>query len=192
MSNITANFNYVTQESVQFNNPVSESALAAIGGAVNGLLSVLLPVGSIVDSMLTEAQFQTQIGSTNWVLADGGSCSGSEYESVTGNSTVPDLRAVVLRGKDNGRGLNPNGDLALGTYTADQYASHAHSLTDPGHNHSIQAYTTAGNGAVGQAFPGTGTNLGTGTSTTGITMANSGGSETAPKTVTINYFIRIN
>ena len=56
-----------------------------------------LPVGSIVHSMLTLSQFQALSG-TGWVLADGGSCTGSTYSSVTGYNTVPDVRGTFLRG----------------------------------------------------------------------------------------------
>jgi hypothetical protein len=89
-----------------------------LGASSSSISAGVMPVGSIIQSMLTLAQFQSIVG-TSWVLADGGSCSGSVYESITGNSTVPDARSVVLRGKDNGRGLNPAGDVALGTYQAD-------------------------------------------------------------------------
>lgn len=62
----------------------------------------LNPVGAKTYSMLTEAQFQAQNGS-GWVLADGRNVSGSDYHTKTGQTTVPDLRGVHLRGKNNGR-----------------------------------------------------------------------------------------
>jgi hypothetical protein len=191
MGAIPPNFNEILQESVQFNNPVSEAALSAIGGAINGLLSVILPVGTVVASMLTQTQFNAQVGSGNWKLADGSSSAGTTYQAVTGFSTLPDLRSVFLRGKDNGRGLNPNGDLALGTFTSDVFASHNHGVNDPGHFHNYDAFRTSGAGATGQAFPSSGNNMTTTTNTTGISIAAAGGNETAPKTVTINYFIRV-
>lgn len=225
MSDIPGAFNFIQQESVQFNNPTSESSLTAIGASVNGLLSILLPVGSVVDSMLTESQFQTEIGNLSspyiWVLADGRNVAGSAYAILTGNTTIPDLRAVLTRGKDNGRGLNPDGDLTLGTYTADKYLSHNHGVTDPGHAHTLTdtghshglTYSGLGLGAYlrvnayqgGSNISGTdatGTNQLTVASnqsnislfsnTTGVTTNLSGGNETAPKTVTVNKFIRIN
>jgi hypothetical protein len=60
------------------------------------------PVGMIVQSMLTEAQFQA-INGTNWVLAAGQSVTGSQYATITGNSSIPDLRGMFLRGKNNSR-----------------------------------------------------------------------------------------
>lgn len=137
-------------------------------------LGEILPVGSVIHSMLTEAQFQAQSGS-GWVLADGRNVSGSVYATITGASTIPDMRSAFLRGKDNAKGLNPDGDLALGTYSADKLASHTHSYNtfwSPGGG-SLGA---SGGGISGQSF------------TTGAT----GGNETAPKSITVNIFIRIN
>ena len=63
------------------------------GGKVNidgtDVGSSLFAVGSVQQSMLTEVQFQTEMGN-QWVLMDGRSVSGSRYETITGNSTVPD------------------------------------------------------------------------------------------------------
>lgn len=76
-------------------------------------------IGAIQSALLTEAQFQAQFGS-GWILADGRSVLGSKYETITGRSSIPDLRGVVLRGKNNGRndgGQNP--DLVVtGTITS--------------------------------------------------------------------------
>lgn len=136
-------------------------------------------VGQVLSAMLSETQFKAIHGSS-WVLADGRSVAGSTYAIVTGITTVPDLRSVVLRGKDNGRGLNPDGDYALGTYQGDMYASH---------NHTLVYNPTGGGGGGGdarmasEAVPNT-------SSTTNILA--SGGNETRMKNVTVNHFIKIN
>lgn len=217
MTAIPGAFGFIQQESVQFNNPNSEASLSAIGATVNGLLSIILPVGTIVDSMLTESQFQTEIGNLSapflWVLADGRNVAGSTYATVTGNTTIPDLRGIFTRGKNNGRSdgnQNPDGDLALGTYTADKLASHTHTdaghghgVNDPGHAHVINAGPFGTGGGAGNLLyaddatttrndtsnvAGTGISIQTGFASIQAT----GGNETAPKTVTINKFIRIN
>jgi microcystin-dependent protein len=199
MAIVTPSFNYIQQPSIQFNNPVSESSLAAMGGTINGLLSVLLPVGSVMHTMLTEAQWQTQMGNNTppyyWVLADGRSVVGSLYNTITGLTNVPDLRSVFLRGKDNGRGLNPNGELAVGTYTADKYGSHSHTITDPSHTHTTTAsYVNYGTGMGIQSNQGqqAQTRNTINSATTGITINTSGGNETASKSVIVNIMIRIN
>lgn len=88
-----------------------------------------VPVGTIIDSMLTEAQIQTHYG-TGWVLCDGRSVSGSKYESITGNGSIPDARGRFKRGKDNSAGTDPNGDSSLGTTRSSQNLSHQHTVLE--------------------------------------------------------------
>lgn len=142
----------------------------------------ILPVGTVLHSMLSVAQFQAQYG-TNWVLADGSSCTGTKYASVTGATTLPDMRGAFLRGKNNGSTRNPDGDLALGTYTADKIGSHNHS-----------ANTTSISGVSGNEIPFSGAGSGTNKFNTvaGYPLQPFGGNETAPKSITVNIFIRIN
>lgn len=166
-----------------------------------------LPVGSIVHSMLTEAQFQAETRE-DWILADGGSVTGSRYNSITGNSTVPDLRGIYLRGKNNSRSdgnEDPAGDLTLGTFEADQNQVHSHGVTDPAHGHSIlEAGASSGSEEtidISVKSPGDPaayrTNNTTpvpflGTSTTGITIDNQGTNDARPNSVVVNIFIKIN
>lgn len=159
------------------------------------VLGDLLPVGTILHSMLTLAQFQAVSGS-GWVLADGSSCTGTKYASITSATTLPDMRGRVIRGKDAGSGHNPDGDTALGTYQADTYASHNHTLTDPGHTHSVSVWTGSTPSAspirpVADQFT-TSNSVTTASNTTGITLAASGGNETRMKNVTANIFIKVN
>lgn len=136
------------------------------------------PIGSIQASLLTETQFQSQFGA-GWVLAKGQNVSGSNYANITGSLTVPDLRGVFLRGKNNGRSdgnENPDGESSLGTYQGDQLSSHNHTYTrsssvDPG---------------WGQYAAGGGAN------SNQVAVTSTGGNETRSKNVTVNYFIRIN
>jgi hypothetical protein len=58
----------------------------------------VLPVGTIIASMLELEQFQTIAGNA-WKPADGGKVSAqSKYAKLTGNTTLPDLRGMFLRG----------------------------------------------------------------------------------------------
>lgn len=135
----------------------------------------ILPVGTIIHSMLSTAQFSSQYGD-NWVLADGRSVTGSVYASVTGSSTIPDLRGRFLRGKSHASGNNPDGDLALGTYSADKLGSHSH--TTPGSDNPANA--SGSTFAFGQAASGS------------LSTSSTGSNETAPRSITVNIFIRIN
>lgn len=134
-------------------------------------LGSILPVGTIIHSMLTTTQFSGEYGD-NWVLADGRSVTGTKYAAVTGNSTIPDMRGAFLRGK--GSTYNPDGDLTIGTYTADKLKEHRHQYGTSGDNSA---------GSIAFAAGSFGANPYTGTT---------GDNETAPRSITVNIFIRIN
>ena len=182
MSDLSNTSSRIQTEATRFRSSVSESMIQGMGGAINYLLDSILPVGSVVSSMLTTAQYQGET-STGWVLADGGSCAGSDYAVLTGNSTVPDLRGVFIRGKNNGRSTatgNSSGNLALGTYEADQFAAHTHPYE----------YKTP-SAAAGGSDGGGDTDRGLNTIST-VTSSTGTGTETRTRNVTLNYFIRIN
>lgn len=143
-------------------------------------------VGDVVASMLTVEQFQALRG-TGWVLADGGSYAGSRYAEITGRSSVPDLRGVFLRGKDHGRNAedgrgNPGGDFALGDYQPDEVGSHGHEV-------EIADSTDIGEQEVPVISEGTTSEE---ADPHNLRTTEDGGSETRPRNVTVNYFIRIN
>jgi len=57
-----------------------------------------LPIGTIIASMLQFEKFQNVAGNT-WKPADGRKVStSSKYAKLTGNTTLPDLRGIFLRG----------------------------------------------------------------------------------------------
>lgn len=202
MPAITASAVTIQQESVNPSKPTSEFLNFSMGGSINFLLNRVFPVGSLVSSMLSESDFQNQIGNPNphtWILADGRNVSGSTYSEVTGQTFAPDLRGIFIRGQDAGRGLNPDGNLPLGSYEADQFASHNHAFSDPGHSHGLnQAVNFLSNiyqsGSTLSAFDQSGftSGLNIDVSGTGITFNAQGGNETRIRNVTINWMVRIN
>jgi len=152
----------------------------------------LNPVGMIVQSMLTESQFQS-INSNSWVLMDGRNIAGSAYATITGAATIPDARGLVLRGKNNGRSdgqQNPSGDLALGTFQDQATAKNGLGISDPGHSHG-----TLGVNNMNGTSPGGGALTSQASSTsaaaTGITLT-AGDNETRMRNITVNHFIKIN
>lgn len=154
-------------------------------------LGSVLPVGTVLHSMLSVAQFQAQYG-TNWVLADGSSCTGTKYASVTGATTLPDMRGRFLRGKSHSSGNNPDGDLSLGAYSADKLGSHAHQETYAGNNGaSLAAFRHSGSGGDNNLSVAGVTITGFNYSVPQMTL-NSGGNETSPRSITVNIFIRVN
>jgi len=160
------------------------------GNSINSSSQPGNPVGTIINSMLTPAQLASTPGNTGpldlattiWVLADGQDVSGSQYALITGNSTVPDLRGMFLRGKNNARNdgnENPDGDTALGSYQADEFKSHTHSTVQMIANNTIDGVdstTTFSSEHHNEVRP----------------TGPAGGNETRAKNITINYYIKIN
>jgi len=132
------------------------------------------PIGTVQASMLDEAEFQAEINN-KWILADGRLVTGSDYEALTTENNVPDLRGQFLRGKNNGRvdgEENPGGDLALGDLQQ--------GLVGP---HSIPFESTGSQAFSGIISTPYGARVGN---------SNIGGDETRPRNMTVNYFIKIN
>ena len=184
-SSINSNFSTIYSHSNQLSDNISN------------LQQITPPVGSIVPSMLNENQFKAQIGdpstfsssSSKWTLADGRAISGSAYSTVTSQPNAPDLRGMFLRGLNAGRSdgnQDPEGgSRTIGNYQADQVRSHNHN------NGSFDRlmianglYTT--NGAVDNTGPPE-VNL-----FTSATINAFGGTETRPRNIAVNYYIRIN
>ncbi|MEA2036392.1 MAG: hypothetical protein U9O94_02710 [Nanoarchaeota archaeon] len=159
-------------------------------------------VGEIRTSMLTLAQFQAEFDDT-WVLANGATAAGTDYNTITSESNIPDLRGRFLRGKNNGRSdgnQDPNGDLSLGSHRSDSTKAPAgFSLSQSstgGHSHNYDRPDTT---ATGAGSSGTPTNYGhTSTATSSVGDHNHSVSisgwdgETSPEYTVVNYFIKIN
>lgn len=121
--------------------------------------------------------------STTWGAGNG---------STTFN--VPDLRGYFMRGA----GTNSDGTVGtgVGSKQSDLVGTHSHTVTDPGHAHTINAYVNAPTGAGNIGFgsvlsPGTGLTMTS--ATTGVTVNNSGtgiGAETRPKNQGVLYCIK--
>ena len=167
------------------------------------------PVGTVIYSMLDQTTFQSQVNPGEWwLLADGRSIAGFnlKYETLTQQSNIPNLLGVFIRGKNNGRAdgnQNPDGDLALGQFSPDKFASHNHGgvtgTDSPDHTHGFGGYQ------YGVNYGGDNTAMNLGVSPNGFyrytdgastrhthAITPSGGNETAPKSVTLNPFIRVN
>ncbi len=196
------------------NASAMDTYLTTLVTAINALQAQAadnaVPIGTIIASTLTQAQMDAQCGAGLWLIADG-SAAPSTYQTATGQSTLPDLRGVFLRGKNNGRSdgkQDPAGESAIGTYEADQLQDHMHNwLDDTSAGHGIPApspYAPTG----GSYFGLTGTwtaitndppHVGMVTTVNGPWSNGAGmslvaarvGSETRSKSVTVNYFIKV-
>ena len=166
-------------------------------------------IGAVQSALLTEVQFQAQLGA-GWILADGRDVTASRYNVLTGNSFAPDLRGMILRGKDHGAAKNPDGDTALGTYQLDALQGHYQGVVETSHHHD----TTSGglnlvySSGAGTIAPAVGTALdiaiapATGNTMTGLTVTGPVtdgvhgtpriSAESRMQNITVNFFIRIN
>ena len=172
MTDLTAIKKNIQVEETQYKSSVSESTMQKIGSSLNWVNQNSVHVlGEIKQSMLTVAQFQAEIGTT-WVLCNGQTASGSDYEALTGNSNVPDFVTSQRFPRQT------NSDVNLGTTQTSDNLSHAHSVS--GFN----------GGAISGSTNYTSINT---VSPTGSSTTNaSGGSESRPHNIWVNFFIKIN
>jgi len=172
--------NSISVEGFRAGAVVSESSFSAIGQAINYLQGSIYSIGDVMATPLDETQFAAQHGSS-WVICGGQSITGTDLYTLTGMTNAPDMSGRYPRGKDNGTGRDANGDLPTGSNYSDAQKDHYHSG-------SIFQFT-------GQfPFPVmywwvsiTGTQR-------PISADQSGrhGAETTPKTVIVNFFIKVN
>jgi len=144
-----------------------------------------------------------------WFICDGSAKSrttyaalfaaiGTTYGSGDGSTTfnLPDARGYFARAWDDGAGRDPG--RAIGTTQSSQNLSHNHSISDPGHAHSLTLESGGGNSyATGQpARFSNDTALGstptatTATHSPGISINNNGGSEARPINIAFAFAIK--
>jgi microcystin-dependent protein len=198
--------------------PYAVEADTASNFAPGSQISQLVPPGTVVP--YAGAVGGAVMAPPGWVLCDGAPLSRTQYASLfaaigTGwgagdgamTFNAPDLRGVFLRGVDSGAGKDPdaagrtailpggNTGANVGTAEGDNYASHSHTLNDPGHTHAISPYVAFGGVPSGAGYTAGGaplnSNNSTALATTGCSVAANGGSETRPKNAAVNYIIKL-
>lgn len=131
---------------------------------------------------------------------------GTTFGAGDGSTTfnLPDLRGIFIRGAGSQTFGSVNYSGTLGTKQNDQFQTHGHSVSDPGHTHKL-SYNNGGvgfnlnpgsnhyrlsyvpDGSINDEFQND-------TRTTGVSVGspNSGrtGSETYPANISLNYFIK--
>jgi microcystin-dependent protein len=157
----------------------------------------LVPVGTIL-------AFGGTTIPTGWMLCNGTAVSRATYSALFAaigtaygygnNSTtfnIPDLRGVFLRGVDGGVGRDPdaasrtalntggNTGANIGSYQADQLASHTHLGNVSG--------GAAANGSTMDVYTGGGVDAGNNFQ---LRMSSAGGNESRGKNVYVNYIIK--
>jgi microcystin-dependent protein len=166
------------------------------GGAVEPAnLDDKIPVGSIQPFAGNTASVPNK-----WLLCDGGAISrstypqlfsiiGTTYGTGDGSTTfnLPDLRGEFIRGLDDGRGVDSG--RTLGSSQSDELGSHNHDFyvgntgAAFGHLDDYNQFATAD--PAGSRF------LKDATSGSPDMLQSTGGSETRPRNVAMNYIIRV-
>lgn len=176
---------------------------------------VLQPANQLVPPGVISA-FGGASAPGGYLLCDGSAVSRSTYSNLFGaiataygigdGSTtfnIPDLRGMFTRGVSGASGRDPdaasrtatNGGASgnnVGSTQTSAFASHSHGVTDFGHAHGIAFAGLSGSPgsiAVGSGgsylIPGA-----TDFAATNISIQNSGGNETRPINVYVNYIIK--
>lgn len=129
----------------------------------------------------------------NHLACDGASYSKTTYDSLyavlgtryggdASNFNVPDLRGRVPLGPGNGFGIGEYGGEESHALSTTELPAHSHTVTDPGHTHPPAVGTNYYHSGIARANPGAGAGsfdfgaatANTGSSTTGITIGNTG------------------
>lgn len=145
---------------------------------LNQLEQKVVPLGTIFSSLLDEAQFQAENGNC-WVKMNSQSIVGSDLAQVTGMTTLPNANGRFLR--------NIGGDAAtLRSTQEDTFKSHDHGVyTSVNISQSYSLNSGSGYNQIG--------NVGyTGAQDTISRTDFQGSSETRPKNLSVNMFIKIN
>lgn len=188
MSDVPNSQARIQQEACETTRPTSEALFFALGGAINYCLTQSAKVADCIMSSLDETTFQS-LRDTTWVAMDGRDVTGSDYATLVGQTSIPDMRGAFPRGKSNmlfitgghtsGPGYssrNPDGDDPIATFVTDRFKAHHHSYNEP------NAFVTA---AAGTDGPTVYTPVVTVTGNTGTT-------QTAPMQIIMNFFVKIN
>lgn len=169
----------------------TNAPLQALANRTEFLYQRMLPIGSIIPYVGTTAP-------TGFLVCNGASVSRTTYAAlfeicstrfgtVNGSSfNIPDFRGAFMRGWDNGAGIDPDaasrtatsfggatGD-SIGTEQADAFEAHTHSIEAVGGLNSTAVAATSTQSTV----------------PTSIDTDSTGGNETRPFNIAVNYIIK--
>lgn len=173
----------------EMNPPLPAQEAARIKAKIEDLGKRVLPLGTIVASVLDWGQFQSSVeDATHWIPADGRDVpSDSKYGKAFPGQNAPDLRGMFIRGlnafesgKDRKDGKQDPDSRVVGNYQEDRFEEHAHTwLANPAapFGGPSDRAVNGGSGAADFRYD---------TSVAGK------GKETRPKNVAVFYYMRVN
>lgn len=106
--------------------------------------------------------------------------------------SIHDSRTRFRRGADDGLGYDAT--LVVGLAQADAFKAHTHGVTDPGHDHTYTAFESRGGANGGSSIPQAwngDSQYNTTSSTTGITIQSTGGTETRPRATVVLTCVKL-
>ena len=186
---------------IRFNS--TTAGFEGYNGSAWGELANGVPVGSVFNLATTTVP-------TGFLECNGAAISRSTYAALfatisttwgtgDGSSTfnLPDLRGQFVRGGANTKTGTGDDGRSFASTQSDQNKSHNHTLTDPGHKHTTSVDDTKLFPAAGGttfSYGGAGTYPGTvftmSNATTGISLADQGGTEVRVKNSALMYVIK--
>jgi len=181
----------------QGNNSTRLATTAYVDTGLQTAIATSAPTGSVT-------MWTTSSAPAGYLICNGQAVSRTTYAALfaviggtfgTGDGSttfnLPDLRGLFVRGLDNGRGIDSG--RALGSYQDSDNKSHNHGVNDPGHVHGGVQNGTASTGrstSVDQP-PAVFSYGNTWAAATGIWLSASGGAESRPRNLALNYIIKI-
>ena len=181
---------------IRFNTTLTQ--FEGYNGTGWGEIANGVPAGSVFT-------FATTTVPSGYLECNGAAVSRSTYASLfssisttwgagDGSSTfnLPDLRGQFVRGWDNSAGVDSGRSFA--SSQSDQNKAHNHSVTDPGHTHSWDRQDATTDDGY-RPWPASNNDCNlfvaqTGSSTTGISIQNDGGTEVRVKNYALMYVIK--
>lgn len=184
---------------IRFNTTLTQ--FEGYNGSGWGEIANGVPAGSVFT-------FATSTVPSGYLECNGAAVSRSTYASLfssisttwgtgDGSSTfnLPDLRGQFVRGWDNSAGVDSGRSFA--SSQSDQNKQHTHSVTDSGHQHNTSITNSKvfpGAGGTSISYGGAGsypaTTFTMDNATTGISLANQGGTEVRVKNYALMYVIK--
>jgi len=99
---VEPNLSKIQVEEIESKKVLSENLFFKIAANLNSLQQkIIFDVGDVVDSVLTESQFQAEL-SSDWVLCNGQNIENSLLSTLTGLAFAPDMRGRFLKQSLNG------------------------------------------------------------------------------------------